>query len=60
MIGILPTALEARAFLAKPDRAALIDSLLARDEYNDFWSLKWGDLLRIKSEYPVRLWPKAS
>jgi len=59
VIGILPTALEVRAFLAKPDRAALIDSLLARDEYNDFWSLKWGDLLRIKSEYPVRLWPKA-
>ncbi|MCX6626270.1 MAG: DUF1549 domain-containing protein [Candidatus Solibacter sp.] len=58
-IGILPTAGEARAFLAKPDRAALIDSLLARDEYNDFWSLKWGDLLRIKSEYPVRVWPKA-
>ncbi len=59
VIGILPTAGEARAFLAKPDRAKLIDSLLARDEFNDFWSLKWGDLLRIKSEYPVRVWPKA-
>jgi Protein of unknown function (DUF1553)/Protein of unknown function (DUF1549)/Bacterial Ig-like domain (group 2) len=59
VIGILPTAAEARAFLARPDRAQLIDSLLARDEYNDFWALKWGDLLRIKSEYPVRVWPKA-
>jgi hypothetical protein len=59
VIGILPTASEARAFLAKPDRGALIDSLLARDEFNDFWALKWGDLLRIKSEYPVRVWPKA-
>src|ERR1035437_4994708 len=58
-IGILPTAEEARAFLAKPDRAKLIDSLLGREEYNDFWALKWGDLLRIKSEYPVRVWPKA-
>lgn len=58
-IGLLPTTAEARAFLAKPDRAALIESLLARDEFNDFWSLKWGDLLRIKSEYPVRVWPKA-
>jgi hypothetical protein len=58
-IGLLPTADEGRAFYAKPDRAALIDSLLARDEFNDFWSLKWGDLLRIKSEYPVRVWPKA-
>ena len=44
--------------LAKPDRAGSTASL-ARDEYNDFWSLKWGDLLRIKSEYPVRVWPKA-
>jgi hypothetical protein len=59
VLGILPTAVEVRAFLAHPDRSALIDSLLARDEFNDFWSLKWGDLLRIKSEYPVRVWPKA-
>lgn len=59
VIGLLPTADEARAFLAAPDRAKLIDSLLGRDEFNDFWSLKWGDLLRIKSEYPVRVWPKA-
>ena len=62
VIGILPTADEARAFLAGRDprkRAALIDQLLERDEFNDFWALKWGDLLRIKSEYPVRVWPKA-
>jgi len=61
-IGILPTSAEARAFLADRDprkRAKLIDRLLQRDEFNDFWSLKWGDLLRIKSEYPVRVWPKA-
>jgi hypothetical protein len=58
-IGLLPTADEARAFLARPDRTKLIDSLLARSEFNDFWSLKWGDILRIKSEYPVRVWPKA-
>jgi hypothetical protein len=61
-IGALPTAGEVRAFLADRDpgkRARLIDSLLARDEFNDFWALKWGDILRIKSEFPVRLWPKA-
>jgi hypothetical protein len=62
VIGILPAAAETRAFLTSTDpdrRAKLIDSLLARDEFADFWSLKWGDLLRIKSEFPVRLWPKA-
>jgi hypothetical protein len=61
-IGVLPTSAEARTFLADRDpqkRAKLIDRLLQRDEFNDFWSLKWGDLLRIKSEYPVRVWPKA-
>jgi hypothetical protein len=62
VIGILPAAEEARAFLADHDpnkRGKLIDRLLERDEFADFWALKWGDLLRIKSEYPVRLWPKA-
>ena len=61
VIGILPTAEEVRAFLAGKDakkRSALIDQLLERDEFADFWALKWGDLLKIKSEYPSRLWPK--
>jgi hypothetical protein len=62
VIGLLPTPEEARSFLAdsRPDkRARLIDSLLTRNEFADRWALKWSDLLRIKSEYPVRLWPKA-
>ncbi len=61
VIGSLPRPDEARAFLADTDpakRAKLIDRLLQREEYADFWALKWGDLLRIKSEYPVRLWPR--
>lgn len=61
-IGCLPTPVEARAFLADTaghKRSRLIDALLARSEFADYWALKWGDLLRIKSEYPVRLWPKA-
>jgi hypothetical protein len=62
VIGTLPTAAEARAFLANPDpdkRAKLVDRLMQRPEFADCWSLKWGDLLRIKSEYPVNLWPNA-
>ena len=62
VIGTLPQPDVVRAFLADTDlqkRSKLIDQLLVRDEFADFWSLKWGDLLRIKSEYPVNVWPKA-
>lgn len=62
VIGTLPTPDEARAFLADADpkkRSKLIDRLLASDEFADFWALKWGDLFRIKSEYPSNLWPNA-
>jgi hypothetical protein len=61
VIGVLPKSEEVRAFLGDPDpakRTKVIEQLLARDEYADFWALKWSDLLRIKSEYPVRLWPR--
>jgi hypothetical protein len=50
VIGTLPTAKEARDFLADTDatkRAKLIDTLLARPEYADFWATKWADLLRV-------------
>ena len=51
-IGILPTPDEVRAFLADHDtskREKLIDVLLERPEYVDFWTLKWGDILRSSS-----------
>jgi hypothetical protein len=47
--GIIPTAAEVRAFLddKSPDkRTKLIDTLLARPEFADYWAQKWGDLLR--------------
>ncbi len=62
VIGTLPTPDEVRAFLADADpqkRGKLIDQVLKRNEFADYWALKWGDLLRIKSEYPVNVWPKA-
>lgn len=63
VIGTLPTAAEAQAFLDDPNtnkRAVLIDRLLARDEFADYWGMKWCDLLRVKSEFPVNLWPNAA
>jgi hypothetical protein len=62
VIGTVPTADEARAFLDDPSpnkRSALIDRLLDRDEFADYWAMKWGDVLRVKSEFPVNLWPNA-
>lgn len=50
VIGTLPTSAEARAFLSdrQPDRRArLVDELLARPEFADYWALKWADLLRV-------------
>ncbi|MBI3822725.1 MAG: DUF1549 domain-containing protein [Planctomycetes bacterium] len=49
-IGTLPTAAEARAFLndkTPNKRALLIDKLLVRPEYADFWAMKWSDVLRV-------------
>ncbi len=63
VIGTLPTAREVREFLADPDenkRSRLIDDLLERPEFADYWSMKWGDVLRIKAEIPVNLWPNAA
>jgi hypothetical protein len=50
VIGTLPTAKEARDFLADPDpkkRARLIDDLLERPEYADYCAMRWADLLRV-------------
>ena len=48
IIGLIPTSDEARTFLADKDpnkRAKLVDQLLERPEYADFWALYWGDHL---------------
>lgn len=62
-IGTLPTADEVKQFLLdkRPDkRRLLIDRLLDRDEFADYWAMKWGDLLRVKAEFPINLWPNAA
>lgn len=53
LVGRIPTAAEARAFIAdrQPDkRARLVESLLGRMEFADFWALKWADLLRLEEK----------
>jgi len=61
-IGTLPMPDEARAYLSDSDpqkRSKLIDHLLGSGEFAHFWALKWGDLFRMRSEYPSNLWPNA-
>jgi Protein of unknown function (DUF1549)/Protein of unknown function (DUF1553) len=48
-LGILPTAAEVRAFLADSSvarRDRVIERLLVRPEFYDFWALKFADVLR--------------
>jgi hypothetical protein len=50
--GILPTPDEQSAFLKDQradKRARLIDSLLERPEFVDYWSYRWSDVLLISS-----------
>ena len=51
--GILPKAEEAEAFLADPSpdkREKVVDTLLAREEFIDYWAYKWSDLLMVSSK----------
>ena len=51
LLGLIPTASEARAFVADPapdKRFRLVDALLERPEFVDFWTLKWADLLKLE------------
>jgi Protein of unknown function (DUF1549)/Protein of unknown function (DUF1553) len=51
VIGLSPTPAEVRAFLADQrtdKRARVIDALLERPEYAEFWAAKWADLFRLR------------
>ena len=62
MTGTLPTSQQTRKFLSANSankRAKLIEELFERDEFADYWAMKWCDLLRVKAEFPSNLWPNA-
>jgi len=63
IIGTLPSGFEAKEFIldrSPNKRRILIDRLLARDEFADYWAMRWSDVLRIKAEFPINLWPHAA
>src|SRR5688572_25959445 len=60
-IGVLPPAKESREFLASDKagkRDALIEALLDREEFVDYWTYKWSDLLLVQSKSlkPAAMW----
>jgi hypothetical protein len=68
-IGVLPTPAEVGAFMAdsSPDRRdRIVDGLLNRPEFYDFWTLKFADILRAngrliqaKGTYVFTRWIRA-
>ncbi|MCI0462240.1 MAG: DUF1549 domain-containing protein, partial [Gemmataceae bacterium] len=51
--GILPTSAEVLAFVADKDakkREELIDAVLTRPEFTDYWTLQLSDLLQNRKE----------
>jgi len=62
LAGRIPTAKEARSFATSREpgkRAALVERILASEDFADYWSMRLCDLLRVKSEFPINLWPNA-
>ncbi len=63
LTGKLPSAEDAKAFIQSADknkRAALVDRLLDDTAHVDYWAMKWSDILRVKAEFPVKVWPNAA
>ena len=62
LAGRIPTKDEAQraASATRPDRRReLVDALLDSDSFADYWSMRFCDILRVKSEFPINLWPNA-
>ena len=58
--GALPQTWECTKFIddKSPDkREALVDKLLDSELALKYMQMHWGDILRIKSEFPSNLWP---
>ena len=53
LTGMLPTPDEYDAFMTSTDpnkRARKIDELIAREDFAELWTAKWGEWLRIKGD----------
>ena len=62
LAGRIPTKDEALEYISSDNPtkcAALVDRLLASQEFADYWAMRFCDILRVKSEFPINLWPNA-
>ena len=60
--GQLPTIHQAKTYVKSSNpgkRAALVEDLLSSDSFADYWTMRFCDILRVKSEFPINLWPNA-
>ena len=62
LAGRIPTRDEAQAYVYSADpkkRQVLADKLLASQDFANYWAMRFCDILRVKSEFPINLWPNA-
>ena len=62
LAGRIPSKDEAQAYVysANPNkRESLMERLLASDDFANYWAMRFCDILRVKSEFPINLWPNA-
>ncbi|MBP5532201.1 MAG: DUF1549 domain-containing protein, partial [Lentisphaeria bacterium] len=62
LTGKLPPAAEVRRFVEdkSPDkRTRLVERLLASPEFADMMAMRYAQMFRVKSEFPINMWPNA-
>ena len=62
LTGKLPSPGEVRAFVRSRDpdkRAKLIDRLINSPEFADMMAMRYCQMFRVKSEFPINMWPNA-
>ena len=60
--GRIPTRTEVERYTTSKDShkmEKLVDKLLESEDYADYWAMRYCDILRVKSEFPINLWPNA-
>ena len=62
LAGRLPTPEEAKLYIESKGTGKyefLVDTVLQDPGFVSLWSMRFGDMLRVKSEFPINLWPNA-